>query len=325
MDALFEAYLDALRRRRRTPLTVRNAQRVLAQLDAWLTERGLSVDGLDPLACERFFEAQLDRYAVATVRHQLTTVRAAYRYGIRHDLLGRDPTVDVELPRLPDIEPATYTSGQLRDIHAAIRSRREELLFFLFAFTGMRLSEAGSLLWEQIDYPNEQIKLLGKGGKLRLIPLHPALRRVLVEHEQRRRPSERAVVAGKQGQPLAYNTLCGVVFTLTTRAGITGRATSSHTFRRTVATELHEQGVRKRVIEKILGWAPRTVAERHYVRIADEAMHEAILSLYHDDPIYPAQLDPPTPPLRLVEGPPPAPLAADLARLEQLEHRYGLD
>ena len=40
MDELFEAYLDALRRRRRAPLTIRDNERVLAQLDEWLTGGG---------------------------------------------------------------------------------------------------------------------------------------------------------------------------------------------------------------------------------------------------------------------------------------------
>jgi integrase/recombinase XerD len=324
MDELFETYLEALRRRRRAPLTIRDNQRVLAQLHAWLTGQGMAAADLDPLACERFFERLLDRYAVATIRHMLATVRAAYRYGLRHQLVELDPTVDVQLPRLPDVEPTTYTNAELRAIHAAIRSERDELLFFLLAFTGMRLSEAGSLWWEQIDRANEQIRLVGKCGKLRLVPLHPALRRVLQAHEQRTLPGQRPVIAGRHGRPLAQNTLCGAAASLTARAGISGRATSSHTFRRTVATELHEQGVPKRVIEKILGWAPRTVYERHYLRIADHPTREAILTLYRDDPICPGQLGPPTPPLRLVDAAPPAPLVGDLTRLERLERKYGL-
>jgi integrase len=188
----------------------------------------------------------------------------------------------------------------------------------------MRLAEAGSLSWEQIVRANEQIRLVGKAGKLRLVPLHAALRRVLQVHEQRTLPGQRPVIAGKHGRPLAHNTLCGAVASLTARAGISGRQASSHTFRRTVATELHEQGVRKRVIEKIMGWAPRTVYGRHYLRIADQATREAILTLYRNDPICSEQLDPPPPPLRLVEAAPPAALAGDLTRLERLERKYGL-
>jgi hypothetical protein len=47
---------------------------------------------------------------------------------------------------------------------------------------------------------------------------------------------------------------------------------------------MYEQGVRARVIERIMGWAPRQMYERHYLRVADQQMHEAIRSLYRDDP-----------------------------------------
>ncbi len=221
MDALLEAYLDALRRRRRAPLTVRNARRALAQLDAWTAAHGVRFGELDPLSCERFFEAQLARYAVATVRHQLTTVRAAYRYAIRHELVKRDPTLDVELPRLPDVEPVTYSTEDLRAILAAVASEREELFFHLFAFTGMRLAEVASLRWEQLDLGNELIRLTGKGGKFRLVPLHPLLARVLQAHSSR--GDRGPVLARRNGRPLAYNTLSIAAYTLAARAGLSGR------------------------------------------------------------------------------------------------------
>ena len=48
---------------------------------------------------------------------------------------------------------------------------------------------------------------------------------------------------------------------------------------------MYEQGVRARVIERIMGWAPRQMYERHYLRVADQPMHDAIRGLYRDDPI----------------------------------------
>ncbi len=59
----------------------------------------------------------------------------------------------------------------------------------------------------------------------------------------------------------------------------------SHAFRRTVATVMYEDGVRARVIERIMGWAPRQMYERHYLRVADQAMHDAIRGLYAADPL----------------------------------------
>jgi hypothetical protein len=87
---------------------------------------------------------------------------------------------------------------------------------------------------------------------------------------------------------------------------------------------MHEHGVRTAVIDRIMGWAPRTVRERHYVRIAPQVMHDAILTLYRDDPICPQQLAVPT-----ELEPPRAPkqdgfLANETVRLERLERELGL-
>jgi hypothetical protein len=88
---------------------------------------------------------------------------------------------------------------------------------------------------------------------------------------------------------------------------------------------MYEQGVRTRVIERIMGWSPRQMHERHYLRVADEAMHDAIQTLYRDDPICERQARP----LRPVELPHEAKPAADClasetARIAELEQRLGI-
>jgi site-specific recombinase XerD len=320
MEALFVAYLDVLRRRRRTRTTISNAESVLAQLDVWLASRGLTAQTFCLSECERYFDAQLDRYAISTVRHQLSTVRAAYQFGLRRDLVGRDPTGDVLLPALPDTEPVTYNNDELRAILAGVRSDREELLFLLMAFTGMRLSETGALRWDRIDFSNRQIGVIGKGSKFRLIPLHPALHRALGFHRRRASPGQQHVLPGRNDRPLSATSLHDTVLNATSRAGMTGRKTTSHTFRRTVASELDEQGVRRHVIDKIMGWAPRTIADRHYIRIADRQLHTAINTLYQDDPISESMAV--TPRAGSLPIAPRDSLDADLASLTRLELKY---
>lgn len=88
---------------------------------------------------------------------------------------------------------------------------------------------------------------------------------------------------------------------------------------------MYEHGVRTRVIERIMGWSPRQMHERHYLRVADEPMHDAIQTLYHEDPICERQQRT----LRPVAAPTPgaeptAWLAAESARLDALEQRLGL-
>jgi hypothetical protein len=85
---------------------------------------------------------------------------------------------------------------------------------------------------------------------------------------------------------------------------------------------MYEQGVRTRVIERIMGWAPRRMHERHYLRVADKPLHDAILGLYRDDPVCNRQ-EPAPPPATPPPAPPgqPAWLADETARLEALERQ----
>ncbi len=325
MDAIFEAYLAAQRRRRSSPLTIKATTHALRAMQRWLDEQEIAASELSLLRCEEYFDELLDRGAVSTVRRHLAYVRAAYRYGVRHDLVDRDPTADVRLPWLPDIEPATYTTAQLKAIHAAIRCEREEVAFFVFAFAGLRLGEVAGLRWAQVDFERWQIRLTGKGGKFRLVPLHPALNDVLREQQQRARPRDEHVLVTVNGQRLVAGTLGRSVRELVDRAGVEVDS-PCHAFRRTVATVMYEQGVRTRVIERIMGWAPRRMHERHYLRVADEPMHDAVLGLYRDDPICQRQEQA----LRLTAVPTPAAepsawLADEAARLERLEQQLGLN
>ncbi len=324
MDAIFEAYLAAQRRRRSSPLTIKATTHALRVTQRWLDEQGIAPAELTLLQCEEYFDELLNEGAVSTVRRHLAYVRAAYRYGVRHDLVERDPTADVRLPWLPDIEPATYNTDELKAIHAAVRCEREEVAFFLFAFAGLRLGEVAGLRWAQVDFERWQIRLTGKGGKFRLVPLHPVVNEVLREQERRTRPRSDHVLTTINGQQLAARTLGRATRDLVDRAGVSVDS-PAHAFRRTVATVMYEQGIRTRVIERIMGWAPRRMHERHYLRVADEPMHEAILSLYREDPVCDRQeralkLTPvPTPVAQ-----PSARLVDETARLEELERRLGL-
>lgn len=71
MDAIFEAYLDAQRRRRSSPLTLKAVTHALGSTQRWLDGECIPASELTLLGCERYFDELLDRHAVATVRRQL--------------------------------------------------------------------------------------------------------------------------------------------------------------------------------------------------------------------------------------------------------------
>jgi len=220
MDAIFQAYLDAQARRRCSQLTLKAVSHALRSAQRWLDQQEISAAEMSLLECEQYFDQLLERGAVSSAHRHLSYLRAAYRYAARHELVKRDPTAEVKLPRLPDIEPATYTNDQLRDIHAAIRCEREEATFFLFAYAGLRLGELAALRWRHVDLKQGQLRLTGKGGKRRLVPLHPVLQDVLKEHCGRPRSDDDPVIAGITRRPLAAPTLGRAVRTLVDRAHV---------------------------------------------------------------------------------------------------------
>jgi integrase len=150
----------------------------------------------------------------------------------------------------------------------------QELLITTLMYTGMRRSEIRHLRWEDIA-PTTITVRQGKGGKLRHVPLHPALGELIVRHEPKAGVRLPRTQRPQVGVGLFYilEKVRGDVFC------------TMHDFRRTVATQLAEHDVPMNVIDKIMGWAPRTVGSRYYIRTADLRMQEAILRLYSDDPI----------------------------------------
>gem|GEM_PF-4484499 len=227
--------------------------------------------------------------ANTSAKSETEKVKSCFRYAVRIGMIAKNPAEYVETPTLEDREPETYTNEQLRRIRAVLMTDLEELIFYFLVYTGARRFEVSQLRWEDVDFELGMMKIMGKGRKLRKVPIHPRLAEVLV---QRKRKVGGEFVLGEGGSTRNINTR---LEKLLKRAGVDGGNRPAHRFRATVQCALYEEGVREDVIDAILGWGPRTVRQRYYSRVRDEVAHEAIRRLYRSDSIERA-------PLRLIEG-----------------------
>lgn len=267
MHLIFQQYIERLQRREAKPDTLRNWHRT-----AVLWERS----GLDPLTAEDWqieeWLAGLDM-APRTRKLHLENLSAAYNYAVHRRLLQVAPTETVRLPPVPDKEPRILSQEELRYMLKIAPTDEHLFLLSLFMFTGMRRNEVRFLKWEDIS--PSSIKVVGKGGKLRHVPLHPALGELII----RQTSKNEYVLPGRKGAK-SQATFFGRLEQ--TRGKV---RCSFHDFRRTVATSLLENGVQESIIERIMGWAPRTVGRRFYYSRADDVMQEAMLKLYANDPV----------------------------------------
>lgn len=292
MHLMFQQYDERLVRRQAKPNTLKNFRRTAVLFGE---------SGLDPLTAEDW---QIEEWLAGlqspapredgqqrsgrkgclsprTVRLHFENLSAAYGYAVTRKLLPVSPTETVRLPREPDREPRILEAHELRHILGNCMTAQQEMLVRTLMYTGMRRNEIRHLRWEDITPMSIRV-VAGKGDKLRHVPLHPALGEMLIplaEHAEERNLGTH-VFSGRNGGPMSESSLFYILEKV--RGGV---FCTMHDFRRTVATSLAENEVPEGIIDRIMGWAPRTVGRRYYIRRADATMQEAILRLYANDPI----------------------------------------
>lgn len=288
---MFRQYEERLIRRQAKPNTLKNFRRTVALFEEsgldpltaqdWEIEEWLA--GLQSPAPREDVEKRNGRKACLsprTVRLHFENLSATYGYAVHRKLLPMSPTETVRLPREPDREPRILEARELRYILGNCMTVQQELLITTLMYTGMRRNEIRNLRWEDVT-PTSIRVVAGKGDKLRHVPMHPALGELMTplsEHALERGLST-YVFPGRNGTMSE-----SALFYILEKVRGSVRCTM-HDFRRTVATSLAENEVSEGIIDRIMGWAPRTVGRRYYIRRADATMQEAILRLYADDPI----------------------------------------
>jgi len=127
------------------------------------------------------------------------------------------------------------------------------MLDFLF-YTGLRVKELVNI--RHSDYQNEQLRILGKGNKVRYIPLPPFLAQYLQPY------SNTYLFLTRKGNKLKETQVRTIINRKTERTGIKKRITP-HTFRRSFATLLDRKKVRMTTIQKLLGHSHITTTAQY--------------------------------------------------------------
>ncbi len=225
--------------------------------------------GVDPLrpthrALRRYL-AELDRagYARRTIARRLAALRGFMGYLADEGLIDSDPSRIVSAPKTPRRLPVLVPQDALRalldapdpDTPTGIRDRA--VLEVLYA-SGTRVSELTGLTLRQLDLGTGTANVMGKGGKERVVPLHPFAVKRLRDYLARGRP---ALVRGQdpgylflsvRGNPLSPDAVRRLFKAHLATAGAT-TSLSPHSLRHTFATHLLEGGADLRTVQELLG------------------------------------------------------------------------
>ena len=210
-----------------------------------------------------------------SVARKLASLRSWFRFLVRRGVLERNVAREIRGPRLPrklasflPIDEAT-SLVEGRAIGGAERRRDVALLEFLYA-TGLRVSEAAGLDVSGLDRARQTVRVLGKGGKERIVPYGrraaTALEAYLAERAERG-----PLFTSRRGRRLTVRSIHSIVKRSAAASGITRRV-SPHTLRHTFATHLLDAGADLRAIQELLGHSRLSTTQRYTHVGSDQLM-----------------------------------------------------
>jgi len=266
---------------RRSPRTVDAYRRDLAALAAF---HGGRVGDTTVEELERWVAAmRADGLAPSTVARRVSAVRSYFRHLILIGTRGDNPAAGLQLPRRGRRLPRALSPAETeRLIEAADgttpRTRRDRALVELLYGAGLRVSEAVGLDRSAVDVEERIVRVLGKGGKERLVPLGrpaaEAVRRYLAlgrPHLDRRYRPE--LFLNARGGPLTRAGAFLILRKLAGKAGLEPERVHPHLLRHSFATHLLEGGADLRSVQEMLGHADLGTTER-YTHVSDRRRRE---------------------------------------------------
>ena len=276
--------------------TIAAYRRDLAKAVAFLADRGVTRPADVGPADVRAFVASAsagvhgadDRpYAASTVSRLLSSVRSFARFLVREGAIQKDPTATLVRPRLPRRLPRPITVEEVARLLDAIDpattlGRRDRAIFELLYGAGLRISELTGLDVDDVDPQEGAVRVTGKGGKQREVPIGGSAAAAVADYLTAARPelaapaSRGALFLGARGGRLSRQS-CARILAGYVRAASIDRDVSLHTFRHSFATHLLEGGADVRVVQELLGHAS-VATTQVYTLVTREHLREVYYS-----------------------------------------------
>jgi site-specific recombinase XerD len=268
-----EAWGQALRRFDRELLRRGAAERTrhaygadCGELAHWAAAQGLRPADVNYQALRRF-AARISSTGVAarTLARKLASARAFFRVLVEHGELRANPADLLATPKLPQRLPRTIKATDVARLLDRIPATtalelRDRAMFEIAYGCGLRAEELVNLDLTAVEFDAEQLRVLGKGSKIRFVPAgEPALRAV-ARYLERGRPAlagvassdEPALFLSKTGRRLSTSDVRRRLRVWARHAAAQG-AVHPHALRHSYATHLLEGGADLRAIQELLG------------------------------------------------------------------------
>lgn len=257
----------------------------LQALAAWLAARNVALLEASEGDLLAFLAAQHAATRASTANRRLASFRRFYRWALREGRIGADPTLRLANAKRAARLPQTLSEAQVEallnapDVETPLGLRDRAMLELLYA-TGLRVSELVALRLIELSLADGLVRVFGKGGRQRVVPLGEEARRwverylTLARGALLRGAAADAVFVTRRAQPMTRQMFWRLIKRYARLADI-GAALSPHGLRHAFATHLLNHGADLRAVQMMLGHADISTTQiyTHVARERLKALH----------------------------------------------------
>jgi integrase/recombinase XerD len=269
--------------------TLASYRRDLEGLARYLSKNGSSLDRCTRESLYRYLAERSARggrrgtgYTARSNARLLSTLRHFYRTRLRDGSIKEDPTLLLDAPKLPRSLPKALSEANIDALIAAPDvttplGLRDRAMFELIYATGLRVSELIGIRTEQLNLRQGVVRVTGKGGKERLVPLGEQAQDWIERYYKESRPAllrgtvvDEVFVSNRRAA-MTRQMFWFTVKRYATVAGIDAKRISPHVLRHCFATHLLNHGADLRALQMLLGHSSLSTTQI-YTLVAREGL-----------------------------------------------------
>lgn len=238
------------------------------------SDNPIEIDRVDGLTIRGFLGYLHKRNKKTTIARKLSTLRSFFKFLVRRGLTEDNPAETIRTPKqektIPDYLTVDEMFRLLDSIHSnRILDLRNRAIFETLYSCGIRVSELVGLNTSDVDFGQALIRVFGKGGKERIVPIGEKALGAITNYRQKLKGERKN--SSKLGGPLFLNKNMGrltarsvarILDKLVTTCGLL-TPVSPHTLRHTFATHMLDAGADLRVVQELLGHMSLSTTQKY--------------------------------------------------------------
>jgi integrase/recombinase XerC len=267
--------------RRSSARTVETYIRDLRSFRDYIRDQGLPADArkLDIVALRGFLSTLFGSNQASTIKKKVSSIRSFFKFLLKRQIIDQNPASGLRSPKIAKSLPRFLSVDQAfrvmeappkEDKRAKLFKVRDQALLETLYGTGVRVSELAGMNLEHCDFTELEVRVLGKGGKERIVPLGKsaveAIRAYLPERgallEKAKAGDLDALWLSRGGRRLSVRQVQNIV----RRHGTLGAGRGDlhpHAMRHTCATHLLDAGADLRSIQELLGHSSLSTTQKY--------------------------------------------------------------